>query len=145
MATFLFKTEPDDYSWDDLVRDKRTHWDGVSNAAAQKHLRLVRKGDEVLLYHTGNERRIVGLARVVKGSYPDPDKPGETAAGETKFSLVDIAPVEAASKADATLGSIKADPRFAEFDLVRQSRLSVMPVPAKLDRVLRALAGLPGS
>lgn len=145
MATYLFKTEPDDYSWDDLRRDRRTAWTGVSNAAAQMHMRAIRKADEVLVYHTGNDKRIVGLARVVKGAYPDPDRPGETAAGETKFSLVDIAPVEAASREDATLANIKGDRRFKNFDLVRQSRLGVMPVPAELDAALRGLAGLPTS
>ena len=142
MATYLFKTEPGDYSWDDLVRDKRTDWTGVSNAAAQKHMRAVRKGDEVLFYHTGSDKRVVGLAKVVKGAYPDPDRPGTTAAGETKFVLVDIAPVRAASTDGATLAAIKADERFADFALVRQSRLSAMPVPPALDKAIRTLAGL---
>ncbi|MDQ7013346.1 MAG: EVE domain-containing protein [Planctomycetota bacterium] len=142
MTTYLFKTEPGDYSWDDLVRDKRTDWTGVSNAAAQKHMRAVRKGDEVLFYHTGSDKRIVGLAKVVKGAYPDPDRPGTTAAGDTKFVLVDIAPVRAASTDGATLAAIKADERFADFALVRQSRLSAMPVPPTLDKAIRKLAGL---
>ncbi len=142
MTTYLFKTEPGDYSWDDLVRDKRTDWTGVSNPAAQKHMRAVRKGDEVLFYHTGSDKRIVGLAKVVRGAYPDPDRPGTTAAGETKFVLVDIAPVRAARTDGATLAAIKADKRFADFALVRQSRLSAMPVPPKLDKAIRKLAGL---
>ncbi|MEN0019513.1 MAG: EVE domain-containing protein [Planctomycetota bacterium] len=142
MATYLLKTEPDDYSYDDLVRDKREPWDGVKNAAAQKCMRSIKKGDEALIYHTGNERRIVGLAKVVRGAYPDPDNPGETAAGEPKFVLIDIAPAKAASKDEATLANIKADDAFADFALARQSRLSVMAVPAGLDRKLRKLAGL---
>ncbi len=142
MTTYLFKTEPGDYSWDDLVRDKRTDWTGVSNAAAQKHMRAVRNGDEVLFYHTGSDKRIVGLAKVVKGAHPDPDRPGTTAAGDTKFVLVDIAPVRAASTDGATLAAIKADERFADFALVRQSRLSAMPVPPNLDKAIRKLAGL---
>lgn len=142
MATFLLKTEPSEYSWDDLVRDRRTAWTGVSNAAAQLHMRSIRKGDQVLLYHTGGEKRIVGLARVLRDAYPDPDNPGLTAAGEPKAVLVDIAPVAPAAAQGATLAAIKADKRFAEFALVKQSRLSVMPVPAELDARLRALAGL---
>jgi predicted RNA-binding protein with PUA-like domain len=142
MATFLLKTEPSDYSWGDLARDKRTHWDGVTNAAAQKHMRSIKKGDEVFFYHTGNDKRIVGLAKVVKGAYPDPTKPGTTAAGDTKFVLVDIAPVRASATDAATLAAIKADERFSEFVLVRQGRLSAMPVPTSIDKLLRKLAGL---
>ncbi|KAA0215033.1 MAG: EVE domain-containing protein [Leptolyngbya sp. PLA3] len=142
MATFLVKTEPDCYSFADLLRDASTAWTGVSNAAAQKHMRSMKTGDECLFYHTGNEKRIVGLARVVRGAYPDPDQPGLTATGEVKFVLVDLEPVKASTRGDATLKIIKADPRFAEFDLVRQSRLGVMPVPPKLDKELRKLAGL---
>lgn len=143
MTTFLFKTEPGDYSWDDMLRDKRTAWTGVSNPASQMHMRTARQGDEVLFYHTGSDKRIVGLAKVVKGAYPDPERPGMTAAGHTKFVLVDIAPVADATTGDATLAAIKADERFAEFALVKQSRLSAMAVPPKLDRALRKLAGLP--
>lgn len=142
MGTFLIKTEPDCYSYADLVRDGSTAWTGVTNAAAQKHMRSMKTGDECLVYHTGEEKRIVGLARVRRGAYPDPDLPGLTGSGEVKFVLVDIEPVKASSRADATLRNIKADPRFAEFDLVRQSRLGVMPVPTKIDRALRTLAGL---
>lgn len=142
MATFLIKTEPDCYSYADLRRDKSTAWTGVSNAAAQKHMRSIKTGDECLFYHTGDEKRIVGLARVTRGAYPDLEQPGLTAAGEPKFVLVDIEPVKASTREEATLKIIKADPRFADFDLVRQSRLGVMPVPPKIDRELRKLAGL---
>lgn len=142
MATFLFKTEPSEYSWEDLRREKRTAWTGVSNAAAQKHLRSVATGDEVLLYHTGDERRVVGLAKVVKGPYPDPENPDRTAAGDPKSTLVDIAPVRGATSEGATLAAIRQDGRFAGFALVTQSRLSVMPVPPELDKALRELAGL---
>ncbi|MCC7389760.1 MAG: EVE domain-containing protein [Phycisphaerales bacterium] len=142
MATFLLKTEPGEYSWDDLVRDKRTAWTGVTNAAAQLAMRSMKKGDEVLLYHTGAEKRIVGLARVVKGAYPDPENPGVTAAGDPKFVLVEIAPVKPAPSQNATLAAIKADPRFAAFALVKQSRLSAMPVPVEIDTPLRALTGI---
>ncbi|MCA9283809.1 MAG: EVE domain-containing protein [Phycisphaerales bacterium] len=140
MATWLLKTEPDDYAYDDLARDRRTAWEGVTNAAAQKHMRAIRKGDECVVYHTGDERCVVGLARVVKGAYPDPKRPGQTAAGEPKFVLFDIAPVSRAPHA-ATLAEIKADPRFAGFDLVRIPRLSVMPVVPALDKALRTICG----
>ncbi|MFI4871438.1 MAG: EVE domain-containing protein [Phycisphaerales bacterium JB058] len=141
MATFLIKTEPDDYAYDDLVRDKKTAWTGVTNPAAQKHMRTIAKGDEVLIYHTGKEKRIAGLGKVVKAAYPDPDKPQTLASGEPKFVLFDITPVKKSTK-DCTLADVKADARFEGFALVRESRLSVMPVPANLDKILRKMAGL---
>ncbi|MEO0630146.1 MAG: EVE domain-containing protein [Planctomycetota bacterium] len=141
MATYLCKSEPDDYSYDDLVRDKKTEWDGVTNNAAQKHMRGIKKGDEILFYHTGDEKRIAGLATVTKAAYPDPDKPGELASGDPKFVLFDLKPTKAATK-DCTLADVKADDRFADFALVKQARLSVMPVPANLDKLLRKMAGL---
>lgn len=141
MATFLIKTEPDDYAYDDLVRDKKTAWTGVTNPAAQKHMRSIAKGDEVLIYHTGKEKRIAGLGKVVKAAYPDPDKPQTLASGEPKFVLFDITPVKKSTK-DCTLADVKADARFEGFALVRESRLSVMPVPANLDKILRKMAGL---
>ncbi len=141
MTTYLLKTEPDDYSYDDLARDKKTSWTGVTNAAAQKHMREIKAGDSAFIYHTGSEKRIAGLAKITKGAYPDPENPGETAAGETKFVLFDLEPVKPAKKS-CTLADIKADDRFAEFVLVKQARLSVMPVPADLVRALKAMAGL---
>lgn len=145
MATFLIKSEPGDYSFSDLEREKRTAWSGVTNAAAQMHMRTIRKGDQCLFYHTGSEKRIVGLAEVVRGAYPDPDRPGLTASGEPKFVLFDIRPLARARREEATLAAIRADERFAGFALVRQGRLSVMPVPEDLDAVLRAMAGLPSA
>lgn len=141
MATYLIKTEPGDYSYDDLVRDKRTTWDGVRNNAALLHLRRIRKGDEVLLYHTGSERRIAGLGTVTKGAYEDPAEPGVNDKGEPKWAVIDIAPRKPAARA-VTLTDIKADKRFADFDLVRQGRLSVMLVPPGIDKALRTMAGL---
>lgn len=141
MATFLLKTEPDSYSWDDLVRDKKTVWDGVSNAAARSHIRKVRKGDECFVYHTGDERRIVGLAKAASDPYEDPGEPGENSRGEVAAPVFDLKPVRPAPT-PVTLAEIKADSRFDEFVLVRQSRLSVMEVPPALDRALRKMCGL---
>jgi len=141
MATFLFKTEPSDYSWDDLERDGRTVWDGVANNAALLHLRTARQGDEALIYHTGTEKRIAGLAKIVSAAYADPQRPGDNARGEPKFAVVDVEPMRPAARS-VTLAEIKADDRFADFALVRQPRLSVMPTPAKIDAALRKMAGL---
>lgn len=141
MATYLLKTEPDDYSYEDLVREKKTIWDGVSNPGACVNLRRMVKGDEALIYHTGKVKAIVGVAKVVRGAYPDPKRPEETSAGDIKYPVVDITPSKAA-KTPVTLKDIKADDRFADFALVRQGRLSVMEVPRKLDTILRRLTGL---
>jgi predicted RNA-binding protein with PUA-like domain len=141
MATFIFKTEPTTYSLEDLVRDGRATWDGITNNAALGHLRTAAKGDEVLIYHTGNVKAIVGLARVTAGPREDPKHQGKTAKGEPKFVVVDLEPVRAA-KSPVTLAQIKADKRFEGFTLVTQGRLSVVPVPKAMDAALRKLAGL---
>ena len=135
MNTWLLKTEPADYSFADLERDRGTVWDGVSNNAALKHIRSVRKGDEALVYHTGDERQAVGLARVVSDPYPDP------AAGDPRLVVFDLAPLRRLAR-PVTLAEVKADPAFAGFALVREPRLSVMPVPPALWRRLLALAGM---
>lgn len=134
MNYWLFKSEPSDYSYDDLVRDKRTVWDGVSNNQALMFLRAVKRGDRVFIYHTGGEKAIVGIAKVVRGAYPDPQ------AGDERLVVVDIAPHERLSN-PVTLAAIKSDPSFADFHLVRQPRLSVMPVPPALWKKLYALGG----
>lgn len=141
MPTYLLKTEPGDYSFADLLRDGRTTWTGVSNPAALGHLRRMRRGDEAFIYHTGSEKAVVGLARVVAGPREDPDRPGTTPDGLPKFAVVDLEPLRPAPT-PVTLATIRADARFKAFDLVRQSRLSVMPVPPDLDRALRAMTGL---
>ncbi len=137
MALWLLKTEPSTYSWDDLVREKSTVWGGVSNNAALLHLRAMKKGDEALIYHTGAEKQVVGLATIARGPYPDPDLDPP----DPKRVAVDIKPKKKANT-PASLASIKADKRFAGFDLVRQSRLSVMPVPEDLGTLLRRMTGL---
>ena len=118
---WLFKEEPTHYSFDALVKDKKTTWSGVKNPLAQKHLRAVRKGDCIFYYHTGNEKAVVGIAKALTDAYPDPkDKTG-------KAAVVDVAPVKKLPR-PVTLAEIKADPAFKTFPLVRISRLSVMPV-----------------
>jgi predicted RNA-binding protein with PUA-like domain len=140
-TTFLLKTEPSVYSFADLSREKKTVWSGVANAGALIHLRSARPGDECFIYHTGDERAIVGLARVASKPYEDPARPGKAPSGEPKHAVIDLAPVQSAG-ASLSLATMKADKRFAEFVLLRQSRLSVMPVPPALDRVIRSLTGL---
>jgi predicted RNA-binding protein with PUA-like domain len=122
---WLLKTEPEEYSFDDLIRDKKTVWDGVTNPLALKHLRAIRKGDELLIYHTGNTRAAVGLARAESDPYPDPSKQ------EPKVVMVDVVPVRRLAQ-PVTLEAIKTAPAFRGFELVRLPRLSVMPVPATL-------------
>lgn len=141
MATWVLKTEPGEFSFDDLCRDGACVWDGVTNAAAQKHLRSVKTGDHALIYHTGEERRIAGLAEVTRGAFPDPAVPGVTAAGDPKGVLIEVRAVKPAGKS-CTLTTLKADPRMEGFDLIRLPRLSVVPVPAGIERALRSLAGL---
>jgi len=120
---WLVKSEPGTYSWDDLVRDGSTRWDGVRNPLARNHLAAMKKGDSVLFYHSGDARAVVGLARVTREAYPDPS------ADDPRWLAVDLAPVRPL-KTPVTLAAIKADPRLADLPLVRQSRLSVMPIPA---------------
>ncbi|MBS0195806.1 MAG: EVE domain-containing protein [Planctomycetes bacterium] len=141
MATFLVKTEPGEYSFAQLVQQKRCMWSGVSNNTALLHLRTMRKGDDVLVYHTGDERAVVGLARVAGAPYEDPQRPGLNAKGEPKFAVVDMTAVKAA-KTPVPLMRIKDDAKFKNFALVTQGRLSVMPVEEPLAAVLREWAGL---
>jgi predicted RNA-binding protein with PUA-like domain len=121
MAYWLFKEEPDHYSIEDLFRDKRTTWAGVENNLALKHLRSVKKGDQVFYYHTGKEKSVVGVMEVVKGPYPDPKRDDE------RLVVVDVKPLRRLDR-PVSLAEIKANPKFADFALVRISRLSVMPV-----------------
>jgi predicted RNA-binding protein with PUA-like domain len=141
MPTFLLKTEPSEFSYARLAAEKRAVWDGITNNAALAHLRTARKGDEAFIYHTGDEKAIVGLAQITSDPYADPNHPGLNAAGAPRFAVVDLAPLRCA-KTPMTLEAIKADRRFSDFALVRQSRLSVMPVPANLAKIIRAHTGL---
>jgi predicted RNA-binding protein with PUA-like domain len=118
---WLFKEEPSNYSFDALVKDKKTVWSGVRNPVAQRNLRSVKKGDRIFYYHTGDEKSVVGIAKALADAYPDPDD----ATG--KAHVVDVGPVRKLAR-PVTLKEVKADPFFKDFDLVRISRLSVMPV-----------------
>lgn len=118
---WLFKEEPSNYSYDDLVRDGSTSWTGVRNPLAQKHLRSVAKGDRIFFYHTGAEKAVIGIAKAAAAAYPDPaDQAG-------KLYAVDVLPVRKL-KQPVTLAAVKADKSFASFALTRVPRLSVMPV-----------------
>jgi predicted RNA-binding protein with PUA-like domain len=141
MTTFLLKTEPSVYSFEQLEREGSCTWDGVANAAALQAIRTMRPGDEVFIYHTADERAIVGLARVTSLPREDPANPGKTPSGEPKFAVIDLEPVKAV-RTPVTLAQIKQNPAFAEFALLRQSRLSAMEVPAPLVKILRKSAGL---
>ena len=132
---WVLKTEPSEFGFGDLQRDGRTRWDGVSNAVALKHLRAMRPGDEVMVYHTGDEKRIVGLATVASEPYPDPS------AGDERLVVVDLEPGRALP-APVSLAAIKADPAFKDLALVRMSRLSVVPVPAELWNRLLSMGGV---
>jgi predicted RNA-binding protein with PUA-like domain len=125
MAHWILKTEPSTYSFADLQKTTRAVWDGVANPVALRHLREMAVGDEVLIYHTGDEKAVVGHAKVVKAAYPDPKQ------DDPKLVVVDL---EAGKPlpSPVTLKAIKADPAFADLALVRQGRLSVVPVPALL-------------
>ncbi len=121
MQRFLLKTEPTVYSYDNLVSDKKTVWDGVSNFAALKHIRSMKKGDMAFIYHSGEEKQVVGIAKIVSNPYPDPKLKDE------KLVVFELQPSEKL-KHPVTLASIKARKEFKNFPLVRISRLSVMPV-----------------
>ena len=121
MAYWLIKSEPTVYPWAQLVKDKRTSWTGVRNAQAAINLKAMKPGDRLFFYHSNEGKEIVGIAEVVKAAYPDPTD----VAG--KAVTVDVKPVEPI-KTPVTLAAIKAEPRLKEFGLVRQSRLSVVPV-----------------
>jgi predicted RNA-binding protein with PUA-like domain len=128
-SAWLVKSEPETYSWDDLVREGRTDWTGVRSYAARIHLKAMRVGDPVLYYHSGEGKCIVGLARVTRTAFPDPT------ADEEGWVAVALAPVKPLPQ-PVTLAQIKADPALKDMELVRQGRLSVQPVrPAEFARV----------
>ncbi|HMO32427.1 MAG TPA: EVE domain-containing protein [Lacibacter sp.] len=134
MAYWLIKSEPFKYSWEQLVKDKKTFWDGVRNYAARNNLRSMKKGDELFFYHSNEGLEIVGIAMVVKEWYQDPTT--EDAA----WSVVDVAPVRKL-KRPVLLAQIKADPRLAHMEILRLNRLSVSKVTPEEWNVVLELAG----
>jgi predicted RNA-binding protein with PUA-like domain len=134
MAYWLVKSEPFKYSWEQFVKDKQTFWEGVRNYAARNNLRAMKKGDEVLFYHSNEGLEIVGIAKVVKEAYPDPTTDDEA------WVVVDLKPVKKL-KQPVTLKQIKADPRLQNMDLLRLGRLSVGTVKDDEWTVIMELAG----
>ena len=136
MAHWLLKSEPSAYSWDRLVADGRTNWDGVRNAQALNNLRAMQPGERAFFYHSNEGKDIVGVAEVVRGFYPDP----KDASG--KLGMVDVKPVMAVAK-NVSLAEMKANPALAGMALLRQSRLSVCPVSDDEWAVVCKMAGIP--
>jgi predicted RNA-binding protein with PUA-like domain len=135
MAYWLVKSEPGSWSWDDQVKAGTTDWSGVRNPQATSFMKAMRKGDRVFFYHSGEERRIVGVVEVVKEFYPDPkDKSG-------RFGLVDVRTVGPVPE-PVTLAAIKAEPKLKDLLLVRHSRLSVMPVDEPAWKLISRMGGL---
>jgi predicted RNA-binding protein with PUA-like domain len=131
MAYWLMKSEPTSYSWDDLVRDGGTEWDGVRNNAARLHLRAMKKGDEAFFYASMTDKAVVGIMRITREAQPDPKN--------ADWVSVRVEPVKAITP--VTLAEIKAEPRLARMELIRQSRLSVAPVREDEWNIVLEMAG----
>jgi len=131
---WILKTDADTYAFDQLARERRAVWDGVSNSLALKHIRSMRKGDQALIYHSGDEKALVGLARIASDPYPDPK------AGDPRLAVVDVQAGERLAR-PVTLAAVKADKAFADLGLVRMSRLSVIPVPPEQWQRLLEMGG----
>ena len=135
MNHWLLKSEPSAYSWDRLVADGRTEWNGVRNHQAANNLKAMKRGDRAFFYHSGDGPAVVGVAEIVKEAYPDPgDETG-------RFVMVDVKPLMPV-KNPVPLAAIKAEPKLKNFALVRQGRLSVVPVTAEEWRVIAGMAGV---
>lgn len=133
MARWLMKSEPEAYSWSDLVRDGGTEWDGVRNNAARLHLKAMKTGDEAFFYHSMSEKALVGVMRIAREAQPDPK--------DNNWVSVRVEPVTALAR-PVTLAEIKAEPSLAKMELIRQSRLSVAPVrDDEWDQLLRMAKG----
>ena len=131
MAYWLMKSEPDSYSWDQLVRDGATEWDGVRNNAARLHLKAMKAGDEALFYHSMSDKAVVGVMRITREAQPDPK--------DQDWVSVRVEPVQRLER-PVTLAEIKAEPALAKMELIRQSRLSVAPVREEEWRLVLELA-----
>ena len=134
MAHWLMKSEPESYSWDDLVRDGGTEWDGVRNNAARLHLKAMKAGDEAFFYHSMSDKAVVGVMRIARPAQPDPKAP--------EWVTVRVEPVRPLPR-PVTLAEIKAEPRLSKMELIRQSRLSVAPVREDEWKVVLELARAP--
>ena len=134
MAHWLVKSEPNTYSFDDLVRDRGTVWDGVRNNAAALHLKAMKVGEEVLFYHSQEGKAVVGIAKVAKTAFPDKSDP------TGRFVAVELVPVRAL-KNEVTLADMKAEPKLKGMEMLRQSRLSVSPVSDDQWKVILKMAG----
>jgi predicted RNA-binding protein with PUA-like domain len=133
---WILKTDSDVYPFDQLERERHAVWDGVSNPVALKHIRSMAPGDQLLIYHSGAKKELVGLARVTRAPYPDPKR------NDPKLTVVDIE-VDRRLPQTVSLAAIKADPAFADLAVVRQPRLSVIPVPQAQWKKLLEMAGMP--
>ncbi len=131
MARWLMKSEPESYGWNDLIRDKGTEWDGVRNNAARLHLKAMKAGDEAFFYHSMSDKAVVGIMRITREAQPDPKDPD--------WVSVRVEPVKPLAR-PVTLAEIKAEPRLAKMELIRQSRLSVAPVRDEEWKVILELA-----
>lgn len=138
MANWLLKSEPSCYSWSDLTRQERAVWDGVVNATALIHLRRMRKGDRAFFYHTGDQRAAVGIAEIASDPYPNPKE------DDPRLVVVDVKPIRPLAR-PVTLDAIKANPAFAGWDLLRISRLSVVPVPPAMWKRIEKLSEIPAA
>jgi predicted RNA-binding protein with PUA-like domain len=137
MAYWLLKSEPSSYSWDQLIADRRTHWDGVRNAQALNNLREMKLGDRAFFYHSNEGKNVVGVVEVVKTFYPDPnDKSG-------KLGMVDIKPVMSTAT-PVGLSAMRTNPELSGLSLLKQSRLSVCPVTENQWAVICKMAGISG-
>ena len=136
MAYWLMKQEPSEWGWDDLVKEGSTYWDGVRNHQAAANIRKMKKGDRAFFYHSVDEKAIVGVMQVTREAYPDP-----TAEAGSPWVVVDVKPVKPV-KTKVTLKEIKADGRFGDLALVRNSRLSVVPVSDKHWKELCEMCGI---
>lgn len=135
MRYWLLKSEPSAYAWEQLVKDGRTHWNGVRNYQAANNLKAMKRGDRAFFYHSNEGLAIVGIAEIAKEAYPDPSD----AAG--RFVMVDVKPLMPVKK-PVTLAEIKAEPKLKDFALVRQGRLSVVPVTDEEWRIVTKMAGV---
>ncbi len=137
MKYWLMKSEPGTWSWDDQVKsgDKGAEWDGVRNYQANNNMKAMKNGDRVFFYHSVDEKRVVGVCEVIKEWYPDPTSP------KPAFGMVDIRAIEPMPN-PVTLADIKAEPKLSELPLIRQSRLSVLPVDAPSWKLICKMGGL---